>query len=148
MGLLISIDRSSLELEPLLITGSRATAAEAHGLWVPAGGYVRPVFSTRMTYVAPSAVIGGRVAVGATTDQGTWPLTVRMEMSSAELLAAMRTVLSLAVGQWAFPVTVTLDGVTEAWACRASIPTWPASRQFQRDAHEDVARLSIPVIPT
>lgn len=146
MGLTISVDRSSLSLGPLVITGARATAAA--GLWVPAGGYVRPTFAARYAYAPDSAFVPGRQMLAATLTDGTWPLRIRAAAASDVALAALRAAVEAAFGQFSYPATVTLDGVAETWVCSYSRPEWPESRQWRRLGHEEILEVTVPVKPT
>lgn len=142
MALLIEISRTSLSLSALTITGSRATADD---FWIPAGGYVRPQFQQRQTYAPDSAYIPGRQPLAVVLNDGNLPLTIGVKAANAATLAALRAVLSAAVAQWSYTVTVTLDGVAETWTCRAAWPTWPESAYWQRIGHEDRAVVTLPV---
>lgn len=147
MTLTISVDRTSLALGPLVITGSRATATTGAnpGLWIPADGYVRPQFAPRRTFAPDSAYVPDKQPVAAVLDEGTWPLTIRAAADDAATLAAVRSVVSYAFSQWRYPVTVTLDDVEETWMCGYTWPTWPESAYWQTRGHEDRAVLTVPV---
>lgn len=147
MSLLISVNRSQLDLPPLLIAGSRSagTAEGMPGLWIPAGGYARPQFAARRTFAPDSAFAPGKQVLGAVLDEGRWPLTIRVVASSAAVLAALRDVVELAFSQRRYPVTVTLDGVSETWRCDYAWPTWPDAAAAWRMSAEDRCVLTIPV---
>jgi hypothetical protein len=149
MALTIAIDRTSLGLGPLTITGSRAAAHAPGmpGLWVPADGYRRPTLPPRLSYAPESAYAPGRTVLAATVSEGTWPLRIRAAAPDAATLAALRAVVELAVGQMTYDVAVSLDGVMETWRCRYAVPVWPASEHWQRLGHEDAADITIPVRP-
>lgn len=141
MALTIAVNRTNLSLSPLTITGTRPD----EGLWIPAGGYVRPQFNTRRTFAPDSAYIPDRQPLAVVLDEGTLPLTVGLQAETAAELAALRAELSAAVSQWRYTVTVTLDGVAEVWTCRSAWPTWPESAHWQRLGHEDRAVVTLPV---
>lgn len=125
MTLLISIDRTSLSLGPLVLSGSE----DGNALGVT--NYTEPAIQARVTYAPDSAYVAGSVPLAATwqlsllsfdavTDQAT------SETASRALIATLRD----AVSQFSFTVTVTVGGApAETWACHMGsvTPTGPRS---------------------
>lgn len=124
--LIISIDRTSLSLAPLVLSGTN----DANPIGVT--DYTEPAINPRLTYAPDSAYVNGSTPLAVawqdtivgfavcTTDAAT-------EAASRTLIAELRT----AVEQFSFAVTVTVDGApAETWACHTGSVTPVSGRTF------------------
>lgn len=144
MSLTISIDRTSLSLAPLVLSGSDDST--------PLGvtGYQEPAIEPRISYVPDSAWVDGSVAVAVSYAQTFLGFDVVTDQAVSEsesrlLLAELRR----ALGQFRYGVTVTVgDAPPETWACDPGT-VGPIDRSFVdlRD-HNPVWPVTIPCRPT
>ncbi len=142
----LTIDRTSLDLEPLVIYGSRAAATS--GLWLPAEGLGEPSFQPRYAYAPDSRHIDGRVLLGVSRDQSTLPLVVRAAASSAAALDALQVELEAALAQFVYDLTRVRDGVTTVFQAVYSVPQPADVEPWMRANHEARFSVVIPVNPT
>ena len=139
----LTIDRTSLSLADLVITND-PYAGNYH---LPEDGLERPGFSMRRTYAPDSAYFPGRTLLAAVADASTLPVVIYTHAASAALLAAARAALEAATSQFAYDVTLSVDGQSQTWLADPELPQWgPVDSGLVR-AHIEVARLVIPINP-
>lgn len=139
----VTFDRASLSAADLVITDS-PTAGAFH---LPEGGLARPGRAIRRQYAPDSAWVGGRQLLAAVEDAGTLPLTIYAHGSSAAALEAAIAELEAASSQFAYDVTITIDGQSRTWAADPELPQWgPVDSGLVR-AHIAIASLVIPINP-
>lgn len=114
----VSIDRSSLSLSALTITDDGATYQLAQD------GLGRPGITWRLASAPDSANVHGTEYVGAAREQSSLPLTVIVKAASSSALNTAVAALEDALSQFAYDVTVTVDGVAKVW------PASPAAWSF------------------
>lgn len=140
-ALSFTIDRASLALADLVIPGGGVST----GLVVARAG--RPAFDLRYEYAPNSTLFSGKALLSAVADQSTLPLAIHALAASSAARAALEAELEAALSQFAFDVTLTVDGVATTYAADPSLPVWGDLR------HGDVARFTstasvvIPVNP-
>lgn len=108
----VSIDRSSLpgSLSPLTITDDGATYR------LTLDGLGAPGYTMRETLMPNSADVRGSELIAAVPERTSLPLEVVVMAASSSALATAVTALRDAVWQFSYPMTVTVDGVSETWA--------------------------------
>src|SRR5688500_13242267 len=123
MTLEVSIDRTALSLSALVLPSIPASATAA-ALWLPEEGIDRPLFGYRLGYAPHRAYTDVRPPLTAALGDGVLNLVVYARGTDATALDTQRDLLTAALAQWAFDLTVTVGGVAEtyeAWPCR---PAW------------------------
>ena len=109
MNVSVLISREALGLAPLQVEA-------------PTGGYeviaIGPGARVMSLRHATSPVSDGAVLVGATAGLETGRLTVRVSGSTTSEILSRMDALEKALNQWAYTVTVTIDGHTETWRCQ------------------------------
>lgn len=143
--LTITIGRDTLELAPLVITGSRTTTPS--GLWIPEDGYEPPKFEPRRSYAPDSDWQPGRALLSAVLDQGVLPLVVCAHRDDETDLAALCDELDAAVHQFVFPIEVEEDDISRSWSADYSHPAWVRRTPQMRLDHRARCGLPIPVNP-
>jgi hypothetical protein len=143
--LTITIGRDALELDPLVITGSRDTTPS--GIWVPESGIEQmPNIEPLRTYAPTSAYVRRKLL--AVVSNGTdFIASYRLQGTDEDPLSERRTELQQAVAQFEFPLTVDIDGITVAGTGESSSPAWSARTPHDRAYDRDRCRLVIPVNP-
>lgn len=142
----LTIERTALSLADLIIPDYPASAT---ALWLPEDGLGEPDFEMRVGFAPDSLYIPGQKALAAVLDASAIPLIVKAQAPSTAALQTLKNELAAAVSQWAYDVTVTVDGVAQTWA--SSAPTWPkwgAIDSGMVKAHLAQATFTIPVNPT
>ncbi len=142
----LTVDRTSLDLDPLVIHGSRATATS--GLWLPADGLGEPSFQPRYAYAPDSRHLDGRVLLGVSRDQSTLPLVIRAAAETAVALDALKAELEAALAQFVYDLTRVRDGVTTVFQAIYSVPQPTDVEPWMRANHEARYSVVIPVNPT
>lgn len=143
--LTITIDRTGLALDPLIIGDS--PDGSGVGLWIPAGGYVSPDFTARLTYAPDSAYVAGRALLAATLEAATLPLVIIVEGSSQADMAARKAELAAALFQFSYTVTVDLDGNSETWSADPTYPQWGEISHAWASRFMGRAVVTIPINP-
>lgn len=121
--LVITIDRTSLELPPLVLSG-------APGSELGITDYTEPAEQTRVEYAPQSRIVHGATSIGAALQQTILPFSfltlVDTETESRALVAQVRA----AVAQTpTFQVTVSVsDAPDETWTCDPGSVTSIGSR--------------------
>lgn len=144
MILSVTFDRSALELPPLVI--GRLPSAGVP-LWLPEDGVSEPDFAFRIFYAEDSAYVPGRQALAAVLDASTLPLVVKARGESGVALRAAKGLLEAASSQWAYEVTVNIDGATQTFPADPCWPSWGRVDSGAVKAGIATASLSIPVNP-
>lgn len=142
MSLSLSIDRTSLALSALTLSGS---APAGDGIVIASLG--RPAFQARLVQAPPSDVMPGRVTLGAVKDQGTLPLTVHVLASSSASRASLEQELEEALFQFAYDVTLTIDGSAQTFAADPCVPQWGDLLYGDVRQFTSTASIVIPVNP-
>lgn len=139
----ITITRAALSLDPLVI------ASNPHGttLHMPEDGLGAVGWDYRRSYAPDSDWQSGKALLSVVREASTLPLTVYAHDTSSAGLAAARAVLEAAVSQWAYDVTVTVDGVATTYHAEPAIPQWAPFDSGHVRAHIDQCQLVIPVNP-
>lgn len=145
MSASVTIDRSSLGLADLVVTG---TAPAGDGFFLADGGLAEPTFDVRSTYAPDSAYTAGKQLLAAALEASTLPVGVVAQASTTAALAALKAELAQAVWQFAYTVTLTLDGTAQAWDAGPCWPAWGALSSAWVDVHMARANVVIPVQPT
>ena len=140
----VALDRTSLpgSLAPLAITDDGATYQ------IGQDGLGRPGRTWRMGSMPDSQDVHGTEYVSAVLEQTSVPLEVIVKAASSAALDAAVDALFDALSQFAYTVTVTVDGVAKSWSASPAMvtpkaPTGPAQvAQFF-----EVFTITIPVYP-
>lgn len=142
--LTITLDRASLDLDPLIITGSRATTPS--GIWVPEGGLQQlPSPEPRRTYPPESAYVSRRRALAVVLDGTDLIFVARLQGTDEDPLTARHAELEAAVSQYFYPVTVDVDGVAMSGEGECTWPTWTVRTSHDRLYDRDRCQVVIPV---
>lgn len=116
----VSLDRTSLSLSALAITDDGSTYQ------LKQDGLSRPAMTWRFTTMPDSADIHGTENVAAARERTTIPLEVIVKSTSSSALNTAVVALETALSQWAYDVTVTVDGVAQVW--HAAPAAWSFSQ--------------------
>lgn len=142
--LLISIDRTSLALAALVLSGSN----DANPIGIT--DYAEPAMLPRVTYAPDSAYEDGSMPLAVSWQQTILGFEVSTTEAASE--AASRLLIAelvRAVSQFSFTVTVTVDGApAETWTCHAGSVQPAGSRTFaDLLRHNPVWSVTIPAHP-
>lgn len=139
----LSIDRTGLALAALVFDGS--DTGTTHVLVE----LNEPAMVARTQYAPPSRFINGLTAVASTWEHTNLTATVRLEGATSAALATAKAALKVALSQFSYTVTTTVNGVAAVWqADRGSMALAGdtlAYENLRRDV--EVYRLTIPVHP-
>lgn len=140
--LLVSIDRSALSLSPLVLSGT----AGAQPLAV--ASYQEPAIMHRIRYAPQSDYIHGSLALGSVLDHTLLQFDVFPDAAATESAARTALVtLRVALNQFSYAVTVTINGVAETWRCDPG-SVGAAQRTYVNMHHFNVVHpVSIPCYP-
>jgi hypothetical protein len=146
MSVSVSLDRSNLPgaPAPLVIPGS---APAGDGLFLILGGLFEPQFDVRYTYAPDSAYVAGSQLLTAVLAASTLPVGVGAKASSTAALAALQAELAAATYQFAYTVTLTVDGVARSWDAGPSWPAWGELTSWVVDAYMARGNVVIPINP-
>jgi hypothetical protein len=143
MEWLLTIDRTSLSLSPLVISND-PFAGNFH---LPEDGLERPGFTMRRLYAADSAYFAGRVLLAAVADASTLPAVIYAHAASSAALSVAMAELEAATTQFAYSLTLSIDGEAQTWAADPELPQWgPVDSGLVR-AHIARASIAIPINP-
>jgi len=144
MTFLISIDRTLLELDPLVFSG------EDDGTVLGCSGYQEPAMQPRVDYFPTSVFQDGDDPRGWSWQQSilgwdAFPAVATETLSRAqhaEIVAAITQALK-------FPVTVTVgDAAPETWTCNPGSVVYATGRTFaDLSYHNPVWAISLPCHP-
>jgi hypothetical protein len=141
--LTITIGRDSLDLPPLVATGSRDTTSS--GIWVPEGGVEQMPGAEPLRTYAPTSAYVPRKLLAVVFNGTEFVATFRLQGTVEDPLADRRAELEAAVSQFVFPLEVSIDGIGFTGEGEASWPTWSARSSDDRAYDRDRCRLVIPV---
>lgn len=138
----VTFDREALSLADLVITEDSSDT-----FWLPEDGVSWPDFAMRRTYLPDSDYVGGQQLRSAVPAASTLPLTIYAHAdTTAELKAAMAE-LSAAATQWAYDLTLTIDGESWTYPADPEFPQWGQVDSGMVRAHMARASLTVPVNP-
>lgn len=135
----VTIDRTSLDLPPLVISDYPDPDAP---WYLPEDGVVEPGWSFRTTSAPESAYFPGDQPLAAVLDASTLPLAVYARPVGEATLGQVKAVLELAVAQFRYAITLTLDGEARSWV---AFPSWPQWGPLDSGMGSRLARCSITV---
>ncbi len=142
--LLISIDRTSLALAPLVLSGSN----DANPIGIT--DYSEPAMQPRITYAPDSAYEHGSMPLATVWQQTIlgFEVSTTEAASEAESRVLIAELLQ-AISQFSFTVAVTVDGApAETWTCHAGAMQPAGSRTFaDLLRHNPVWSVTIPAYP-
>lgn len=141
MTVSVTLDRTSLSLAPLVITGS---APAGDGFFLTMGGLAEPAFDVRATYAPDSAYVAGSQLLAAVLTASTLPLGIGVKATTHAGLDTLKTELSNATWQFDYEVTLDVEGVTTTWDAG---PCWPVWGQLTSGLVTAVLALANVVIP-
>lgn len=137
----MSVDRSALSLAALVFDDDGPTYR------LTEQGLGRPAITWRRTAAPDSANVHGTEYIGAAKEQSSLPLEVKVYAASTAALDAACNELEDALSQFAYPVTVTEDGVTKVWSAGPADMSSGLVDSGDVPAHIRTYALSIPVYP-
>lgn len=138
----VSFDRTALSLSPLVV----GLYSDSATYWLPADGLFRADFTMRRTY-APDGDVPGKLKLAAVPDAGTLPLTVYVQAANSVDLETAMDDLTAATTQWAYDVTVTIDGVSRTYQADPEYPVWGQAESAMVLQFLARASITIPVNP-
>lgn len=139
----VTFDRDSLSLSPLVINND-PTAGAFH---LPEEGLERPARSIRRTYAPDSAYIPGRVLLAAVEEAGALSVTIYAHGADTEALADAILELETATTQFAYDLTLSIDGQDQVFAADPELPSWGPVDSGMVRAHMARASIVIPLNP-
>lgn len=142
MSTTVTIDRSTLSL-PDLVIGTNPASSD---IYLPEDGLNRIDFDYRRTY-ADGSSYAPRALVAAILEPTNLQLVVYCHAATSAALATVEGTLTTALSQWAYDVTVTIDGVSQTVTGEPTRPAFGAVESGMVKAFLSRATLSIPVNP-
>ena len=139
----VSFDRTALSLSPLVVAGYSSTAT----YFLPSDGITWPAFTMRRTY-APDGDIAGKQLLSAVPDEGSVQLAIYVQSDTTADLRTAMDALDAAATQWAYDLTVTVDGVARTYQADPEYPQWGQVDAGMVRAFMSHATITIPVNPT
>lgn len=140
MNLTVTISRTSLSLGPLVISNYPEPGSP---WWLPEDAVGEPGFAFRTTMAPESAYMPGDQPLAAVLDAATLPLAVYAQAVEGATLEQVKAVLSLAVAQFRYAITVDVGGQSRSWV---AFPAWPQWGDLDSGmAAQSMARCSITV---
>ena len=140
--LTVSIDRTSLSLSPLLMSG-----AEDGTPWGILGdSFQMPTKQARVAYVG-GAWLHGSVATGWSWQQGLLSFNASPDVASEAALRSAVAELEAALGRLSYQATVTTNGQAETWRCDPGTLTSEGRTLTDLDSFDPVFTVTIPVYP-
>jgi hypothetical protein len=139
----LTITRAALSL-PDLVVGDHPGDGS---LYVTEDGVGSVGWDFRRTYAPESGWQSGKSLLAAAREASTLPLTVYAHATTSANLATAKATLEAAAAQWAYAVTVTVDGVSETYNAEPAIPQWGGLDSGMVRAHLARCQLVIPVNP-
>lgn len=139
----VSIDRTSLSLSPLVLSGSRDPGVTL-GIIAPQ----EPVRAPLNGY-APQGFTNGQQLLMSVLQQTLWSFSVMPLVTSEAAADTAYDALAAAINQFAYNVTVTKNGGTaKVWACDPGTIS-PAGERSRIDLerHVPVWQVTIPCFP-
>lgn len=111
------------------------------------GGVGAIEWDLRRAYAPDPAWRAGKTLLSWVRDAAALPLVIYAHADTSAALTAAKAELDAAALQWAYDVTVTIDGESEVFHCEPAIPRWGAFDSGMVRAHMARANLVIPVNP-
>lgn len=145
MTLSVTIDRTGLSLSPLVITDYPTPDLP---WWLPENGVAEPAWTYRNTEAPESAYMPGTQLLGAVLDASALPLTVYAQAVPGATLPTLKAILELAVSQFRYAITVSVDGDSKTYAAFPSFPQWGQIDSGMVAAKIASCSLTIPINPT
>lgn len=142
--LTISIDRTSLALVPLVMSAAN------DGTPLGITDYAEPAILPRITYAPDSAYEHGSMPLARVWQDTIVGFEVTTDLAVTEAAARLLVAeLRQAVSQFAFTVTVTVDGApAETWTCHTGTVQPVGSRTFSNiENHDPTWSVTIPAHP-
>lgn len=141
----LTIDRTSLELEPLVI-GCECPARGSGGYWIGVNPS-RPSFVPRYIYAPDSKFVPGKTLLAATADQGIITQTIYCKAYDRAGLQVLKTALEVALWQFTYTVTFNDDGISTAFDADPIIPVWNPWDPVAERVPSAFTQIAIPVNP-
>lgn len=145
MELTVTLDRGPDD-DALVIRQTPPPSGQA-GLWVPSDGVQRPTRGVRRTYAPDSAYFPGRVLLAAVEDASTLPLVIYAGADTSAALEALIDELEAATTQFAYDLTLSIDGQDRTWLADPELPQWGEVDPGMVAAHMARASIVIPLNP-
>lgn len=142
MLLQVTLDRTSLDLDPLVITN------EPGSLRLTESDITWPTFAMRRTYVPDSDDLAGAQLKSKVADQGTFAVGISAHGDTTAEVEAAKTELETATCQFSYTLTLEVDGVEVGtyWA-HPEFPNWGALDSGDVAAHICKGTITIPINP-
>ena len=144
VSLTISIDRTSMSLTPLLLTGHDDASRV-----LSVSDYSEPPLQARITY-APDGDAHGSMALGWSYQQTLLGFSVFKESAASETAArAAIAELAAALGRLSYTVTITVgDAAPETWTCDPGSIAPAGGRSFNDlKTYDNAWAVTIPAYP-
>jgi hypothetical protein len=113
--------------------------------WIDSTIY--PQFTPRTTYAPDSAYVAGSKLLAATLAAASIPVVIYAQAATTAALATLKAELEAAVSQFAYTLTLVVDGTSYSWPADFSWPIWGDVDSGMVGAHIARAALTIPVNP-
>lgn len=139
----LTIARDALSLDDLVITND----PYAGNFHLPEDGLERPGFTMRRTYAPDSAYFPGRVLLAAVADASTMPVSIYAHADDSAGLATAMAELEAATSQFAYDLTLSIDGQARTWLADPELPQWGAVDSGMVRAFMARASIVIPLNP-
>lgn len=143
MAASVAFSRAAPSLADLTIPD----APFADALWLAEVGMGAVGWDYRRSYAPDSDWQSGKALLAVVRDAATLPLTIYAHAETAMALQAVKAELEAAASQWAYTVTVTVDGVATVYNCEPAIPQWGPVDSGMVQGRMDRCQLVIPVNP-
>jgi hypothetical protein len=137
----VTVDRTSLGAAALSIPDFPTA-----GLWIPEDGLSRPG-KTWTKQTATSPFTHGTVTTRAKLEQATINLSVYAQGVSTAAVVALQDEVEAAFAQFAYTVTITLDGSAKSYVCDPADLSWGDLLSPEAKAFMARATLTIPCHP-
>lgn len=144
MDVQIEIDRTSLTLDPLLVTTS--CDIEESNYWIRYNTLFRPGFEARRKYSSESVWAPPKL-LAVVRESALLVFSAMVQATSASELTTKMTELEVALSQFEYDVTMTLDGISETWQADATLPAWGVVNHVLQDHNQTIAAIQIPINP-
>lgn len=139
----------------IVVTIERADVADlvidsnpyAGALHIPEDGVGEVGWTYRRTYAPDSAYVPGKMLLAAVRDAASLPLSIYAHGDDTADVEAAKALLEAATTQWAYVVTVSVDGVSSTYNAEPCIPTWGPVDTGMVRARLARCQLVIPVNP-
>lgn len=145
MSTSLTINRvaSGLAITNLVI----GTTFASGSLYLPEDGLTRPDMDYRRGYAPDSSYVPGRTLLAAVLEASTLPVTIYARAASTSALRTLEATLTAALAQWAYDVTLTVDGQSETWTGEPTRPAFGPVDSGMVRAFISRAALTIPINP-